>query len=253
MRFALFALPGPGDAVVEVAKPAVVVASQPNDFSACITLDKFRKDNIDAIIVAGWEKKIPPEIYSGLKYGAWNIHPSLLPKYRGHNPYFWTLRNGETETGVTIHQLTAELDAGPVLLQRKLAIAPHDTLGSLWHRLGRMGAEVFLEALPLIEASAPATPQVGEPSRAPRVRTKDCLLHLDFTVENALNLVRACNPFYGAVAKLDARVVKIFEARRWDASSRGPKLDLSDGAIEILVLSTEEFGICSGDKYSRVT
>jgi methionyl-tRNA formyltransferase len=84
--------------------------------------------------------------------GCFNIHPSLLPRYRGPAPLFWQLRDGREKTAVTVHRVAARLDAGPILVQQKLAIDPDDTLATLNARLATAGASAFAAALGAITA-----------------------------------------------------------------------------------------------------
>jgi methionyl-tRNA formyltransferase len=86
--------------------------------------------------------------------GCFNIHPSLLPRYRGPAPLFWQLRDGCRETGVTVHRVEARMDAGPILVQDKYAIEADDTLATLNARLAAAGASAFAAALDAVAAGA---------------------------------------------------------------------------------------------------
>lgn len=171
----------------------------------------------DLHLVATFDRKIPPAVFARPRHGAFNLHPSLLPKYRGHNPYFWAIRNGEAETGVTLHRLTERFDDGPTLCSKTLAIAPVDTLGSLWRKLGNLSggvAESFLRSLS--DGTHPdETPQPEGPHpRAPRVLDEHLRLTGELTRVEAERLVRAANPFYGARAALSGVDLTIWEVTR---------------------------------------
>jgi methionyl-tRNA formyltransferase len=244
IRYALIALPGPGDAAIRMTEsegcpPSLLVAASRDDFRTS-TIPRtsardlelarvFREAGIEAVFVVGWEERIEPMAYEGCRYGGWNIHPSLLPAYRGHNPYFHVIRNGAVETGVTVHGLTSELDAGPILLQKRVAVRSSETLGSLWARLGQLGAETLVEALGIIDRGGyvlHAQPAGAFPV-APKVQPSDLVIESSMSVDETLRLVRAANPFYGAVFEWKrrgrggdrgdhegpgARMVKVFEA-----------------------------------------
>ncbi|HBW48266.1 TPA: hypothetical protein DEF17_10135, partial [bacterium] len=164
LRYFLMALPGSGDAFIAEAMraeilPLFIVRMDSNDFSEVniplvsrdeLTSALIKESEIDSVIVAGWEEKIPSWIYSSTRRGGWNIHPSLLPNYRGHNPYFYAIRDGLKETGITVHSLSEELDCGDILLQRRIAISKSDTIGSLWKRLNQLGAEAGIETIRLL-------------------------------------------------------------------------------------------------------
>jgi methionyl-tRNA formyltransferase len=99
------------------------------------------------------------------RLGCINVHGALLPKYRGRLPSFWVLLNGEKETGVTVHFMNEQLDDGPIILQRTLAIDPHETQHSLLLKTKKAGAELLLEALEAMERGTVA-PQVNAREQA---------------------------------------------------------------------------------------
>jgi len=112
---------------------------------------KFKKEllklNPDIILVGSWGEKFPKEIYSLPKIATINAHPSLLPKYRGPNPYFWVIKNGETTSGVTFHLVTDNYDSGAILAQEEITIYPSDTGKSLKQRTVLTARGVVCELL----------------------------------------------------------------------------------------------------------
>ena len=114
----------------------------------------------DIAVVAAYGKILPQEILDIPKYGFINIHASLLPKYRGAAPIQWALLKGEKETGVTIFKLIDLLDAGPVILQKKVKIDPEDDAETLARKIFTAGGEAVLKALRQIkEGKAKFIPQ----------------------------------------------------------------------------------------------
>ena len=108
------------------------------------------KSNADLIIVGTWREKISKQTFSMPKIGTINIHPSLLPRYRGPNPYIQVIKRGEKKTGVTIHLIDENLDTGPILMQKEIDILPTDTGKELRERTyitARILLKEFLEKI----------------------------------------------------------------------------------------------------------
>ena len=121
--------------------------------------------NVAVCVLVAYGRILKQPILDAPKLGFLNLHPSLLPKYRGPSPIQSAIFEGETETGVTIMRIGLEMDAGDILIQRAYPIADDDTAETLSHRLGDAGAEMMIEALDAIEAGrAVFTPQ--DPKRA---------------------------------------------------------------------------------------
>ncbi|MDD5098731.1 MAG: methionyl-tRNA formyltransferase [Candidatus Colwellbacteria bacterium] len=106
-------------------------------------LDKLKKVKADIYVIASYNKILPQTLLDIPKYGAINIHPSLLPKYRGPSPVPSAILNGETETGVTIFKLDAQMDHGPMFHSCKAKIDPEDNTPSLLEKLFRLGADML--------------------------------------------------------------------------------------------------------------
>ena len=115
-------------------------------------LETFRSLSPDVVVVAAFGQILPTEIIRGPRSGCINIHPSLLPKYRGAAPINWALIRGETTTGVTIMRMDEGVDSGDILLQEETVIGSQETFGELHDRLAALGARLLLEALALREA-----------------------------------------------------------------------------------------------------
>ncbi len=105
---------------------------------------------VDLIIVAAFSRILKQELIGAPRLTSINVHPSLLPRYRGPDPFYWVLANGETETGVTLHYIDEGIDSGDIILQRKLEIGPKDTEISLRDRSARVAAELLREGVPLM-------------------------------------------------------------------------------------------------------
>ena len=123
----------------------------------------------DIMIVVGYGQIIPQSVIDLPRFGILNVHASLLPKYRGAAPIQWAIANGESESGVTIMQIDAGLDTGPMLLKASLKIAPDETAPELSSRLAPLGAEYLLEAVSQME-SGTARPEKQDDEQATLAR-----------------------------------------------------------------------------------
>jgi methionyl-tRNA formyltransferase len=162
--------------------------------------------------------KIPP-------LGAYNLHGSLLPAYRGRAPVNWMLVNGEREAGVTLHQMVARADAGDIIAQRAVAIEDSDTAATLYRKLVPLGAGIIRDFHPLIAAGrAPRRAQdLSEGSYYGRRRPEDGRIDWRWPARRVFNLVRAVtHPYPGAFCFADGRKLMVWSARIGEESgSRG--------------------------------
>ena len=163
----------------------------------------------DAVVVAAYGLLIPESL---LERGLWlNVHPSLLPRWRGAAPVERALLAGDEETGVTIHETVEELDAGPVAAQRSFPLTAEDDAGTVYAR----AAEVAVDLLGDVLAAPAFTPQEGEPTYAAKIEAADRELDLS-RPEESLNRIRALSPHIGARGELDGRRLTIWKARLED-------------------------------------
>ena len=173
----------------------------------------MRELGADALVVCAYGQLLSAEILSMAPHGALNIHASLLPQYRGAAPIHRVILEGEKKTGISIMYMDEGLDTGDVMLMEEIMIPLEMTVGELDERMTALGASLIVQALTLIEAgNAPRTPQRGPWSYAPKVNRADC--RLDFTKDaiSLYNTIRGCNPFPGAFAYLQGKLVKLYDA-----------------------------------------
>jgi methionyl-tRNA formyltransferase len=160
-------------------------------------------------------KILPREVFSMPKFGAFNIHTSLLPKYRGAAPMNWAIINGETRTGVTTFLLDNKVDTGNILLQAAVPIGPDETVGELHDRLINLGAQLALETLRgLANDSLRSHPQTDmEATPAPKIFPADCLIDFSNSAEQVHNKIRGLSPFPTAIAVLpNGEKLKVFRS-----------------------------------------
>jgi methionyl-tRNA formyltransferase len=162
----------------------------------------------ETVVVAAYGVLIPEP---ALTRALWlNVHPSLLPRWRGAAPIERALMAGDRETGVTIIRLEPELDAGPIAAQRAFPIGDEDDFGAVAARAGEVGADLLEEVL--VEPSFTEQPTEGV-TYADKIEAADRELDWNRPPEELLNRVRALSPHIGARAELDGRPATIWRAR----------------------------------------
>ena len=187
----------------------------------------------DAMVVAAYGLILPQAVLDLPRLGCLNIHASLLPRWRGAAPIQRAILAGDTETGVSIMQMDAGLDTGPVLLSASLSIAADETAGSLHDRLAGLGARLIVEAL--AKLPLPSRPQAeAGVTYAAKLEKSEALLDWRLPAPQLERQVRAYNPFPGALARLDGVGIKIWDAVA-EAGEGAPGSVLASGRDGILV------------------
>jgi methionyl-tRNA formyltransferase len=156
----------------------------------------------DALIVAAYGQILRPDTLYAATEGAWNVHASLLPKYRGAAPIERAIMEGETRTGVTIMRMDEGLDTGPVALQRRVEILPEMTGGELTELLAHAGAKAVVESLTLLETGMLTLVEQNNlhATYASKLSEDDKIISWEKGVEEVHNLIRALSPHIGARA-----------------------------------------------------
>ncbi|HEY9085087.1 MAG TPA: methionyl-tRNA formyltransferase [Candidatus Tyrphobacter sp.] len=169
----------------------------------------------DVFIVASYGKILPSELLALPALGALNVHPSLLPRYRGATPIQATLLAGDRETGVTIMLMDAGMDTGDIVLQERLEIGAEEDFATLHDRLAKLGARLLGDALALGERDGafPRLPQRGEGSVTRPIAKPDLEIDWRWDAVRIANHVRAYAPAPAARAMLAETRVKILKAR----------------------------------------
>lgn len=168
----------------------------------------------DVLVVAAYGQIIPDSLLNIAKFGAVNIHGSLLPKYRGASPIQAALLNGDTQTGVTLIKMDKQMDHGPILASRSLEISPTDDYISLHERLAQLGAVLLSETLPkFISGEIQPIPQNdSEATFVKLISRNDGKIDWTRPAKQILNKIRALNPEPGTWTTLDKKSVKILKA-----------------------------------------
>lgn len=205
---------------------------QPENFKSKETVERVRSVRPDALVVAAYGLILPQALLDAGRHGAINIHASLLPRWRGAAPIQRALLAGDAETGISIMQMEAGLDSGPVLMQAKTPIGGDDDAGSLHDRLAGIGADLIVEALVELESSrllAIPQPKLGI-TYAGKIDKRETRLDWTRPAAELERAVRAFRPVPGASARLGGLEIKIWRARLAPGGALKPG-ELTDGLV----------------------
>ena len=176
-------------------------------------IDEIKALNPDIICVVAYGRILPKEILEIPKYGCINVHGSLLPKYRGAAPIQWAVINGEEKTGITTMYMDVGMDTGDMILKEEVEIGEDETTGELWDRLSKIGGELLVKTIKLIDqGKAPREKQNEDFSMAPMLNKEIAII--DWENKKAIeikNLVRGLNPIMGAYTFLNDKKIKLWK------------------------------------------
>jgi methionyl-tRNA formyltransferase len=185
----------------------------------------FAALNLDLAVVAAYGLLLPPAVLGAPRLGCWNVHASLLPRWRGAAPIQYAIWAGDAATGVTLMQMDAGLDTGPMLATRSLAISARETAGTLHDKLAALGAGMVADALADPGALAP-TPQPGDgATHAPRLTRADGVVDWARTAQEIDRQVRALNPWPGARTPGGLKILEAEPAPGHTDAAPGAMLD----------------------------
>jgi methionyl-tRNA formyltransferase len=189
------------ESVADVARVHGIPCLAPASPNVPEVADTLRRLAPDLILSVWYRRLLGPDLLATPRVAALNLHGSLLPAYRGRAPLNWVLVNGEARTGVTVHHMTAVADAGDVVAQRAIEIAPDDTAFTLYERMTKTGVELLLETYPaLVDGTAPRIPQDhSQATTMARRRPEDGRIDWSWPAGRIFNMIRAvAHPYPGA-------------------------------------------------------
>ena len=197
---------------------------------------RIRDVGADVIVVVAYGQILPASLINAPRLGTLNVHASLLPRHRGPAPIEWAILSGDTETGVTIMQMDAGVDSGPILAQERTAIAPTETTGPLEARLAEMGGQLLVRTLDDLapgRIQPQAQPAEGA-THAPRLRSEDGKLDpATMSAQEIDRKVRALSQRLGTWLTLPAGEVKVLAGHPGDGAKDGIVVSTRDGSYVV--------------------
>ena len=236
----------------------------PNDVNHPLWVDRIKSAQPDVIFSFYYRHLLCDEILNSATVGAFNLHGSLLPHYRGRAPLNWVLVKGETETGVTLHRMVSRADAGAIVAQHRVAIAPEETALTLHHKLTQASTDLLNDILPVIKTGH--FPQVEQDhtqaSIFGRRTAQDGCIDWHAPAQDINNLVRAVtDPWPGAFGYVGGSKFIVWKARVRDElqpAKAGTVLSVSPlviatgaGALEIMTGQTENGVYMQGSQLAQ--
>ena len=176
--------------------------------------DKIKSLAPDFIVVVAYGKILPKEILEIPKFGAVNIHASLLPKYRGPAPIQWALINGDKKTGVATMLMDEGIDTGDIIMQKGIEIDEKIMVSDLFSKLSEAGAKLLIPSLEKLVKGEKTLKQEGEASYAPMITKETTRLDFNKTGDEIINLVRGLSGYLTAYFEQNDERIKVFSASK---------------------------------------
>lgn len=198
--------------VKECALKYNIPVLQPTNLKSPEFAEELRGYNANLQVVVAF-RMLPEVVWNMPALGTFNLHASLLPKYRGAAPINWAIINGERETGVTTFFLKHEIDTGSIIYQEKEIIDDNDDAGTLYARLMERGSRLVLKTVQAIASgSYPAIPQTidGPLPAAPKIFRETCEINWSANAESIRNFVRGLSPYPGAWTTIHGKTMKVY-------------------------------------------
>ena len=203
--------------IKEIADHYKIPCFQPETLSETV-VSEIKKQKPDLIVVSAYGLFLPKTLLDIPKYRCINIHPSLLPKYRGAAPIQWALINGDKETGTSIIYVAPKMDAGDILLQKKIRIQDEDTFLTIEKKLSKLSATLLLDAIKGLKKNEllPVKQKDSEVVLAPKLTKEMGNIQWDQSAQQIYNLIRGVNPWPGTYTFHQNDLLKIHIAKLKD-------------------------------------
>ena len=213
-------------AVAEEATQRGLPLRQPKSLKDAAVAEQLREVNADAMVVAAYGLILPAAVLALPRFGCFNIHGSILPRWRGAAPVQRAIEAGDTETGVTIMQMDEGLDTGPVLLEKRIAITPDETTGSLFQKLTPLGAATIVEALELLPTLNPQPQPANGATYAKKIEKSEAVIRWSESAMAIERRLRAFDPSPGCETMFNGEPLKI-----WRAQVVGGRSSVEPGSV----------------------
>jgi methionyl-tRNA formyltransferase len=191
-------------------------------------ISTITEHSINTGLIMTFSYMLPPSVYQLPQFGFFNVHPGLLPGYRGADPIFQQIKNREKNAGVAIHKLEENADAGAIVIQEMIPISADDTYGILTGKLAQLAEKLVNVLLKIIGYgfNVPAKPQDESKARYfKRQGAKDIIIDWELMdADSIIALINACNPWNkGAVTKINNKIIRLLEAEKTEYSDAIPQ------------------------------
>jgi len=234
--------------IKKCANEAQIEVLQPERLSGKDIQNRLRSMHLDLMIVAAYGLILPVEVLNIPRYGCWNIHASLLPRWRGAAPVQRAIEAGDKETGISIMQMATGLDTGPVFLQAVTPVTRTETGGSLHHRLAQLGAASLLDCLDMLAAGNMPEPVAQDDqltTYAAKLDKAEAQIDWRQTAEIIEQRIRAFNPWPVCWFELNGERLRVWAAMVINRDCPGP-------GGTIVAADAEGIDICTGEGALRL-
>jgi methionyl-tRNA formyltransferase len=223
---------------------------QPANFKEAQTQATLKALGADVMVVVVYGLLLPQAVLETCRFGCVNLHPSLLPRWRGAAPVVRAIEAGDTETGVTIMQLDEGWDTGDILLQTTCPILPEDTTETLDQRLAELGATLLVEAVDKLETGAlqPIPQQHAQANYAAKMEKSDGQIDWQLTAQALDRKIRAFNPWPIAYTHWEGQVLRVWKAKVLANPQQNQTLKLGT----VLAVSTAGIDVATKDGVLRL-
>lgn len=228
--------------VKEAALRENIPLIQPAKVGSEEVLEELRKISPDIFVLVSFAQMIPEALCSIAPFGCINMHPSLLPKYRGAGPIRGPILNGDKEGGVTIMQIAPKMDSGDILLQERIPLDPKETLKTYEAKAAKAGAQLVLKALKgLEEGTIVFTPQNEEEATyLKKIDKSDGLIDFNRPAAEIERQIRACDPWPSAFTYLNGKMFKIWDADVEEKESSALAGTVAEAGKKYILIKTSQ-------------
>ncbi len=210
-------------------------------------IDELKNLEADLFVVVAF-RMLPEIVWRLPAKGTFNLHGSLLPRYRGAAPINWAVINGDKETGVTTFFIEKDIDTGNIIFQEKLSISDKDTAGNIHDKLMHIGSELVCKTIDAIESNkAPNSPQLNETAtHAPKIFKADCKVNWDENSVDIHNKIRGLSPYPTAWTSIDKdKILKLFSSSYENANH-------NETIGKILISNNKEMKVAAKDGFVHI-